>query len=477
MSSCWRGIHRSTLTLSALAAFVGSVHSAHSAAAEEPSPGCERPPLKPSRQDEDHAFLSNPECRTGFWDPLKYIRLTRDPAKYLSLGADLRERFESFGNRDWGRGPSDAALLHRLMVHGDLHWGAPLRLFVQLTSNFAMGRAGGPGPVDEDQLDLHQAFVDVRLEPPRPGPLTIRVGRQEIDYEGARLISVREGANVRLSFDAVRLMQHVGQARVDVFAAAPVETDFGVFDDGWIPGQALYGAYASAPTSTGSLAVDLFYFGFDRRDAVFDQGTAHESRHSFGVRLFGETTTWDYDVELVYQLGTFGAGRIDAWTVASDAGFALREIVLAPRLGIQLNATSGDRDLADAELQTFNPLFPKASYFTDANLIGPLNHIDVHPTLTVHPTDTLSIELHYDAFFRESRADGVYRPSGALIASGQTSRARSIGSELALRSRWQADRHATVVASYSHFFAGPFLRNAGLGGDVDFFALWITYRI
>lgn len=105
-------------------------------------------------------------------------------------------------------------------------------MFVQLTSNFAIGHAGGPGPNDQDKLDLHQAFLDVQLKLPRVGLLTIHGGRQEIDYEDARLITARDGANVRLSFDGVRLMQKIGDWRLDAFATAPVETDPGVFDDG-----------------------------------------------------------------------------------------------------------------------------------------------------------------------------------------------------------------------------------------------------
>ena len=473
LSNGLRGLHFLMAPLSIATIIAVSV----SAVAREEPPTRQRPPIKLNRYDEDYAFLSNPECRTEFWDHLKYIALTSDPSTYLSLGADLRERFEYFRNLDWGRGPDDGYLLHRFMVHGDVHLGARLRGFVQLTSNFATGRAGGPGPVDEDQLDLHQAFGDVQLDISRAGPLTIRAGRQEIDYESARLITTREGANVRLSFDAVRLMQRVGRWQVDAFASAPVETDPGVFDDGRVPGQLLWGGYAFGPITTDALALDAFYFGFKRRDAAFDQGSAHESRHSIGVRASGKPASFDYNVELVYQLGSFGAGAINAWMVASDTGYAFHSVALQPRFGIQVNATSGDRDPSDPDLQTFNPLFPDASYFSDARLIGPLNHVDVHPAVTLHPIDQLSVMLHYDAFWRESLADGVYRTSGVLITTGQASRARHVGSELALRVQWQSDRHTTFVASYSHFFAGPFLRDAGLSSDVDFFALWISYRL
>jgi hypothetical protein len=448
---------------------------AHAARAE-PGP-CERPAIELLRYDEDYAFLRDPSCRTDLWDPAKYVALAQDPSFYVSFGADLRERFEYYRDPDWGGEPDDGYLLHRLMAHADLHLGAQVRMFVQLTSNFVIGRAGGPGPNDQDKLDLHQAFLDVQLELPRVGPLTIRSGRQEIDYEDARLITVRDGSNVRLAFDGVRLMQRLGDWRLDAFATAPVETDPGVFDDGWQPGQWLWGAYAFGPVYGDRLGLDLFYFGFYHRDAAFEQGIARESRHSFGARVSGKPGSFDYNIELVYQFGSFGAGAINAWMVASEIGYTLRSAALSPRFGLQWNATSGDENPFDRDLQTFNPLFPQASYFTDARLIGPLNHIDVHPVVELQPAEDVVVELHHDAFWRESLADGLYRTSRALIVAGEGNPSRYVGSEVALRARWQPDRHTIIIVAYSHFFGGPFLRSAGLERDVDFFAAWISYRM
>ena len=38
---------------------------------------------------------------------------------------------------------------------------------------------------------------------------------------------------------------------------------------------------------------------------------------------------------------------------------------------------SGDRDPDYADLQTFNPLFPRGSYFNESALIGPDNFVDL----------------------------------------------------------------------------------------------------
>jgi hypothetical protein len=37
-------------------------------------------------------------------------------------------------------------------------------------------------------------------------------------------------------------------------------------------------------------------------------------------------------------------------------------------------------------------------------------------------------------------------------------------------------RHITAVASYVHFFAGPFFAETPPGKDIDYVTTWITYK-
>ena len=53
------------------------------------------------RYEEDFSFLRDPRCRTDVWDPLKYLVLDRQLPVYLTLGVDVRERYEYFRNFDW----------------------------------------------------------------------------------------------------------------------------------------------------------------------------------------------------------------------------------------------------------------------------------------------------------------------------------------------------------------------------------------
>ena len=440
---------------------------------------CLPPPYALNRADENYQYLREPTCRTNFWDPIKYMPLNASGSWYLSLGGEARERYEYFNNPNWGAGPPGSGyLLQRYFLHADLHMGEQIRLFTQLQSSLENGREGGPRPqIDEDQLDLHQVFLDVKFNLGVDGSLVFRPGRQELAFGSQRIIGVREGPNARQSFDGFRAMVRTGDIQVDAFATRPVQNNRYAFDDGMNYDQALWGVYSVFPLPVIPKGnIDLYYVGYHNQNATYNQGTAGETRHSVGTRLWRTAKPIDYNFEFIYQWGTFGNGDIRAWTAASDTGYTFDSLPFRPRLGLKADITSGDDDPKNPDLQTFNPLFPKGAYFSEANLIGPANHIDLNPSVDLHFTGSLTLSLNWDFFWRESIHDGVYQVPLVLVRSSNNSTARYVGSQPQVQLQWNIDRHITFVAIYAHFFAGDFLRETGPHEDVDYFTTWITYK-
>jgi hypothetical protein len=435
--------------------------------------------FKTLRYDEDYSYLRDPPRRTEALDALKYIPLNGDGTSYLTLGGEVRERYEYFQNYRWGEGPQDkdGYLLQRYMLHADAHFGSQFRVFAQLKSGLETDRNGGPRSADRDDLDPHQLFFDVKLFSANDPSLTLRVGRQELAYGSSRLISVREAPNVRQSFDGGKAILKLASWRVDAFAVRPVETKPGVFDDGPDPHREFWGLYAVTPVAflPGGNA-DVYYLGLERDAAQFDQGTAHEMRHSIGTRIWGRKSAWDYNLELVYQFGTFGDGTIRAWTAASETAYSFTDRKIRPRIGLRANITSGDNDPKDADLETFNPLFPRGTYFSETRLIGPANHIDVHPFIELHPMAGVTATVDWDFFWRESTRDGIYGNAVSVVRSGQSSEARYVGSQTQCLVGWDANRHFSVTAAYAHFFAGAFLKESGPRKDVDYGSAWVSYK-
>src|SRR5258708_2188897 len=105
------------------------------------------------------------------------------------------------------------------MLHSDWHLGPHFRAFVQLKSGLESSRAGGPRPIDEKKLDFEAAFFEARTS--GKNWIALRVGRQELNYGSGRLISVREGPNVRQSFDGFKVMSTIGSCEGEALPERP----------------------------------------------------------------------------------------------------------------------------------------------------------------------------------------------------------------------------------------------------------------
>jgi hypothetical protein len=438
----------------------------------------EPPAYLPLRYDEDFSSLRNPSRQNDPLDAVKFIPLGSEPGEWLTIGGESRTRYEYFDHTLWGQGPQDdnGFWLQRTMLHADLHLSETLRIFAQLKSGLEGGREGGPRPPDEDRLDLNQAFVDVKTEPSAPVALTLRAGRQELGFGSSRVVSYREGPNVRQSFDGARAMLKSTDWQADAFWVSPVTTKIGTFDDHTDSAQSLWGGYlVGLMPAVPGVHLDFYYLGYTNEHARFDQGTGREERHSFGTRVWGRTGPWDFNFEGLCQFGTFGRGSINAWTFASDTGFTFTDVAGKPRVGLKADIASGDRDPRNAGLQTFNALFPRGGYFNDSAIIGPANFVDLHPAVEIHPTGTLTLSFDSDFYWRQSRQDGIYGPALNLIRSGNGTEAMAIGIQPSMRGEWKAGRHWTFVTTVAYFVAGEFLKQSGPGKNSTYFTSWATY--
>jgi hypothetical protein len=207
--------------------------------------------------------------------------------------------YEVYRNYNWGSGPQDrnGYYLDRLISHGDFHLGPSVRIFAELQSGLEFGRNGGPRPaIDEDKLDVSQLFLELRSSTQQHKiPIEVRVGRQNLNYGDGSLVSIRD-LNVRQPFDGIKLILRPQEWRIDVFAAKPVATSPGFFDDAPDHSQTFWGIWATDKKEQSFVRqLDFYYLGLDRKDAQFDQGTARERRNTLGVRAHETTNNLAFD--------------------------------------------------------------------------------------------------------------------------------------------------------------------------------------
>jgi hypothetical protein len=365
------------------------------------------------------------------------------------------------------------------MVHFDFHYGKHLRTFVELKSGLNSYRIGGPRPIDEKKLDFQAGFLEIGNTWGQ-NSVAVRAGRLELEYGSGRLIDVREGPNVRLSFDGFMIKSKVDTWQIDGFAVRPDLDKPGFFDNAPNHAIGFWGVYFTRPVRRKN-SLETYYLGLDRQQAKFQRGTAHEVRHTLGARFSRPVATekagWDFDYEVLWQFGRFGSANIEAWTAASETGYRIPTIPLKPRFSAKADISSGDNPNSKT-LGTFNPLFPKGNYFGVLATTGPgpINFIDVHPRVETSLPHGVTVSFDWIIQWRENVNDGVYAVPGFLIRAADGSRARFVGHRPGGEIRWQANRHLWFQADYGIFYAGRFLKETQPGRNLNYWALWAGYK-
>jgi Alginate export len=190
------------------------------------------------------------------------------------------------------------------------------------------------------------------------------------------------------------------------------------------------------------------------------------------VRTSGTANHFDWDLEAMNQTGRIGTRAIEAWAFGSLAGYTFADVNWTPRLGIQLDAASGDGNLPGHAFGTFNPLFPNGYYLTLAGYTGYVNFIHVKPSLTLHPSSSLKITLAAAAQWRENTADAVYTQPDVAVPNTAGRPGAYTGSYGQVRLDWTIDRQTSFAVEAVHFAIGDALRNAG-GHDSNYLGVEI----
>ncbi|HEX4923387.1 MAG TPA: alginate export family protein, partial [Bdellovibrionales bacterium] len=376
------------------------------------APAPERPRYLLLRYDENWLSLRDSAARTKPLDRLKYVPFTEEPLPYLTLGGEARIRYERFTHPNFGAEAEDpdGYLLQRYYLHADFQLHERVRLFYQLQASNVEGRKLGPRATDRDELDTQQAFLDYKFWSSGKNHSTLRFGRQEIELGSARLISVREGLNIRVTHDGVRYISQDDRWYFTGFFVRPVATNPYVFDNYLAPTGYLWALAGLTNSGSGLFpGYVLFYHGLHRADARYDIGVAHETRHLLGARGWGALQApWEFEVSLIGQFGSFGDRSIQAWGMTTDTGYVVPESAMKLRFGVKANVASGDTDRSDNVLGTYNPLYTATAYSGLVGLLGPSNLMDVTPNVSLRPSSTLMLAAWSAFYWRYSTHDGIY---------------------------------------------------------------------
>ncbi|SEE14593.1 Alginate export [Bradyrhizobium erythrophlei] len=464
---------RSVRTLLPLLAIASSVHAAVAADADDAT--AKRPAIQANRWAEDWSVLADPRLRTETFDGLKYIPLwATDPRSYVSLGATLRERFESNGAAAFGTSntPADSYLLQRLQVHADVHFDENWRAFVQLEDDRAFDKLN-VSSVDQDRLDLRLAFIEY-VNTTAAGTFKARAGRQDFAFDLQRFVSSRDGPNVRQSFDAIWADWESGAWRILGFVSRPVQyIDVRPFDD-TSNDRFKFSTLRVERKVFGNDELSGYYSLYERSDAKYLDARGDEQRHILDIRFAGKGAGFDWDLEAMGQAGQVGTTDVRAWAVGARTGYTFSDVTWQPRIGLQLDAASGDRHPGDGVVETFNPLFPNGYYFTLGGYTGYTNLIHLKPAIFVNPTDRLKVMAAVAFQWRQTTADAIYVQPNVPVAGTAGTGSAWTGAYGQLRLDYAFNDHLTGAIEAVHFAVGNTILGAG-GHTSNYLGVQLQY--
>ena len=438
--------------------------------------------FKSLAEDSAHAFTLLPE--------IKSLHLKSDHRFFIAFGGEIREQLQVFNNESWGSLPPGVTesntgkpyLLQRYMFHSNLQLSRYVRIFGELKSGFVNHRATGPRPgIDEDHLDLHQAFADINLFPSANSFITLRTGRQELNYGASRLISVNEGPNVRQAFQGIKLLSGFGNTKIDAFYTNPVTNLAGSFDDKANKAIKLYGLYTSNKTpalADGNL--DAYFIGYHNDVSSYLKGNGVENRYSFGLRLYSNPgSALSYDVEAIYQTGTFATDHISAYMAVAEMSYTFKTAGTQPVIGLVGQIASGDRGKT-GRLNTFNPLYTRV-YFGLGMPYWPSNLMQLTPTFEIKPVKKLTVDAAVHSLWRQSTDDGLYLSgrstrSPYLTGTMTISRSRFVGFQEDLNFSYAFTNYFSLEADFSGLPASTYIKETGVANGIFFSNFQAKFR-
>ncbi|MDB6065715.1 MAG: hypothetical protein JWR26_1923 [Pedosphaera sp.] len=366
--------------------------------------------------------------------------------------------------------------------------------------------------LESDQFDLHQGYVT--LGNLNEFPVLAKVGRQELSYGDERLIGAFDWNNIGRSFDAAKLRYVVTAGSwVDAFTSYVVVPRDNHFD---FPNNydAFSGVYASSRDLIPWQETQLYFLvrNVSHNSPNLETGAlvplaSPRDIYTPGFRvksLPGKLHGFDYGLEAAYQFGRFEpvtgvaptavTGRNlkqEAYMVHAEGGYAWATSWF-PRVGLEFNYASGDKNPNDDTHGTFDTLFPTTHAIVGILDLYSLQNIeDLRINFGLKPTKKFTVFSSFRGVWLATPADSFYlanqSPRTGGTPGGHNGYAlnptydRFVGTEADLVLTYNFTSYAQVQGGYSHFFVGNYVKQSlsapGFGStDANYLYLQTTFR-
>jgi hypothetical protein len=409
------------------------------------------------------------------------------------------------------------------------YWGEDFR------SNYQTGVDSRANTIDD--VDLLQAYVDV--DKTYDLPLRVRIGRQCLKFGKGFLVDDKVTPTQRLSFDAIRLTYTpTGDITVDAWMSKLAENFSGDSD---VDFYGVYGTYTGIkPLSLSAywmLVRDArnisetttypLYEWLEKAAGVDNYGVTQ--LNTVGVRAWGATPPWDYDLELAYQFGEAGQhgalavpvgglygdqdAQYDNWAADLEVGYTL-DMKWQPRLfagGAYFEGhDSRDISFGDWLAGYVNPFYHGESSVSFNRMFSNINYApalqdnawmsnfkQLRTGVTIKPSSKIWMMFRFQKLWAVDTFDwpvnvdinGVRVPVAPLFSWWTQPSSDDLGYSTDIIFKYNYSQDLTLVLYWGHLFTGPglydgnyiFFNGTGFAGgsardQADYAFFWIINR-
>jgi len=376
----------------------------------------------------------------------------------------------------------DGFLLQRTRLDFNLHLAEETRLYAEIQdaraydSDFSEDDFFANNPYWND-ADLRQAYIEWYHV--GDSPLGFKIGRQTIFYGDNRIWGPGEWGNVgRYTWDAAKAIVDLPFAETHFIFANRVRYEPHHFDqsDHHLDAYGIYTMVKNLP-----FTLDLFWVGKNTRPDLVVNAAGDRlelDTHTLGFYADGKVGKhWDYAATLAHTIGEHNSESVDAWGANTRLGYTF-DAPWEPRLGGEFSYGSGDSLPGQGDFETFDGAFGAVDilYYGRMNLFCWMNIQDYQASFSLKPTQRLKLFADWHLFRLDSSTDAWYYVNGQAQRQDLTGRSGSIvGQELDFMLNYKVTDRWQMMAGYSHFFPGQFVRNTGPSPDADWLFLQATY--
>jgi len=402
--------------------------------------------------------------------------VNRELPPWLRVGGEYRARLEATEDRGFAPGLDDTYLLNRIRANLKVQPSPWMKFVFQGQDDCVFFNDVVPNaPPYENHLDLRMGYLE--LGDPDSRTISLRAGRQEINFGDQRLVGSSNWSNNARTFDAVRATFRYHGYRLDAFASSVVVANADGLDRP-NPGDNLHGLYGGIEKLVPQAVIEPYLFWrLSPRQATETGGHGNLDSKTVGVRWVGKVPRHlDYATEMALQRGSLGTDRVRAWAGHWVAGYTL-DAAWKPRLVAEYNFASGDHDAKDGTRGTFDHLYPTPhDKYGLCDQVGWRNIHDMKYGVESKPHRRLGVAASYHNWWLADPHDALYSASGSVIARRADGTAgRHVGQEADLQAAFSVSKQTTVSAGLGHIFPGEFLRKATPGHPYTFSFLMLAY--